>query len=106
MSVLDNSDAAEDEIAAAESELQAAIDQILAAAEDTSGKLLSDQSGKSSVDTTVKPAAGAGDETTVAAGSSKAAKTGDTFDLAVWGAVVLLSAGILVSSGYRKKKTK
>ena len=128
MSVLDDENATKDEVAAAGNELQSAVDQILAAAgetDDPSGNTPSDNtasdpsddtaaepsgspsaapSDKSTVDTAVKPAAGSSAKTTVSSGTSKAAKTGDASDYAVWAAALLLSAGMIVTVRLRKKE--
>ena len=128
MSVLDDENATKDEVAAAGNELQSAVDQILAAAGETddpsgntpsdntasdpsddtaaepSGSPSADPSDKSTVDTAVKPAAGSSAKTTVSSGTSKAAKTGDASDYAVWAAALLLSAGMIVTVRLRKKE--
>lgn len=106
-SVLEDSSATEEEVAVAESGLRAAIDRLLASA-DNGGGTASDDTALNTPSQTVnsqsaaaaKPVSNSGKKT--AAAGSKAVKTGDTSDFAVW-AAVLLSAGVIAAFGLRKK---
>ena len=120
MSVYDNEQATEEEVAAAEEDLQAALDQLRAAAGDTedpdnsgddgntgNGGSSQDQNGQnsgSSADTSDKDNASAQTDTTENNSAQKSVKTGDTMAPIVGAAAAMMLAAAAGVMAYRRRR--
>ena len=112
MSVYDNEQATEEEVATAEEDLQAALDQLCAAVGDTedpdnSGSDGNTGNGGSSADTSDKDNASAQTDTTKNNSAQKSVKTGDTAaPIAGMAAVMMLAAAAGVIAYRRRRETR
>ena len=112
MSVYDNEQATEEEVATAEEDLQAALDQLRAAVGDTedpdnSGSDGNTGNGGSSADTSDKDNASAQTDTTKNNSAQKSVKTGDTAaPIAGMAAVMMLAAAAGVIAYRRRRETR
>ena len=112
MSVYDNEQATEEEVATAEESLQAALDQLRAAVGDTedpdnSGSDGNTGNGGSSADTSGKDNASAQIDTTKNNSAQKSVKTGDTAaPIAGMAAVMMLAAAAGVIAYRRRRETR
>ena len=111
MSVYDNEQATEEEVATAEEGLQAALDQLRAAAGDTEDPDNSGDgntgNGGSSQDTSGKDNASAQTDTTKNNSAQKSVKTGDTAaPIAGMAAVMMLAAAAGVMAYRRRRETR
>ena len=112
MSVYDNEQATEEEVATAEEDLQAALDQLRAAVGDTedpdnSGDDGNTGNGGSSADTSGKDNAPAQTDTTKNNSAQKSVKTGDTAaPIAGMAAVMMLAAAAGVIAYRRRRETR
>ena len=112
MSVYDNEQATEEEVATAEEDLQAALDQLRAAVGDTedpdnSGSDGNTGNGGSSADTSGKDNASAQIDTTKNNSAQKSVKTGDTAaPIAGMAAVMMLAAAAGVIAYRRRRETR
>ena len=120
MSVYDNEQATEEEVAAAEEGLQAALDQLRAAAGDTedpdnsgddgdtgnggSGQDQNGQNSGSSADTSGKDNASAQTDTTKNNSAQKSVKTGDTMAPIVGAAAAMMLAAAAGVMAYRRRR--
>ena len=120
MSVYDNEQATEEEVATAEEDLQAALDQLRAAAGDTedpdnsgddgntgNGGSSQDQNGQnsgSSADTSDKDNASAQTDTTKNNSAQKSVKTGDTMAPIVGAAAAMMLAAAAGVMAYRRRR--
>ena len=112
MSVYDNEQATEEEVATAEEGLQAALDQLRAAVGDTedpdnSGSDGNTGNGGNSADTSEKDNASAQTDTTKNNSAQKSVKTGDTAaPIAGMAAVMMLAAAAGVIAYRRRRETR
>ena len=112
MSVYDNEQATEEEVATAEEDLQAALDQLRAAVGDTedpdnSGSGGNTGNGGSSADTSEKDNASAQTDTTKNNSAQKSVKTGDTAaPIAGMAALMVLAAAAGVMAYRRRRETR
>ena len=109
MSVYDNEQATEEEVAAAEEDLQAALDQLRAAVGDTedpdnSGSDGNTGNGGSSADTSDKDNASAQTDTTKNNSAQKSVKTGDTAAPIVGAAAAMMLAVAAGVIAYRRRR--
>ena len=109
MSVYDNEQATEEEVATAEEDLQAALDQLCAAVGDTedpdnSGSDENTGNGGSSADTSDKDNASAQTDTTKNNSAQKSVKTGDTAAPIVGAAAAMMLAVAAGVIAYRRRR--
>ena len=109
MSVYDNEQATEEEVATAEEDLQAALDQLCAAVGDTedpdnSGSDGNTGNGGSSADTSDKDNASAQTDTTKNNSAQKSVKTGDTAAPIVGAAAAMMLAVAAGVIAYRRRR--